>query len=69
MVEKAFEQALSLLLERSSEWNSVLEAYWLLRRNEDRVGFPFTYNMVEQLVEEAKRLMAARRGAVAAAEA
>ncbi len=67
--ERAFEQALSLLIERSGEWSSVLEAYWLLRRNEDRIGFPFTYNMVEQLVEEARRLIAARRGTVAAAEA
>ena len=65
--ERAVEKAITFLLQRQGEWSSILEAYWLLRRHEDEIGFPFTYNMVEEIVEQVRRLHG--RGEAAALEA
>ena len=61
--ERAVERAIALLLQKQGEWSTVLEAYWLLRRHEQEIGFPFTYNMVEEIVEQVRRLHS--RGAAA----
>jgi hypothetical protein len=60
-LETALEKAASLLASRAGEWSSVVEAYWLLRRHEDEIGFPLTYNMVEEAVERAKRFLEKER--------
>ncbi len=41
----------ALILERlRDKWSNELDAYWLLRRYEDEVGIPVTYDIVEQAV-------------------
>ena len=70
LVDEAFEKALELLEERMGEWRSVVDAYFLLRKHESEVGFPFTYNMVEELVERVhERLTRGRAEAAVEARA
>lgn len=56
-VNEALERAVALLVERASEWRNTIEAYWLIRRHEEELGFPLTYPMVEEAVERAKQLI------------
>jgi len=67
LFERAYRKAVELLLAHSGEWDDVLDAYFLLRRFEDEIGFPFTYNMVEEMVERLR--LQARQARKAAAEA
>ena len=61
-------KAAEILVEHADEWSSEVDAYWLLRRYEDEVGAPVTYDIVVEAVEIARRKLeaeAARRaGAV-----
>jgi|GEM_PF-6914837 len=65
-LEKAIEKAVQLLVQHMDEWQSTVEAYWLVRRHEDEIGFPLTYNMIEEAVEKAKQFIHRSRVAVAA---
>ena len=69
VIDEAFERAVRLLIEKMDEWSSVVEAYFLLRRHEDEIGFPFTYNMVEEIVSTAHERVAGGRAALVAAAA
>lgn len=55
----AAERAAEILVERMNEWKDTIDAYWLLRRYEDRIGVPVTYDIVEQAVEKARRVLEA----------
>lgn len=61
VIDEAFERAVRLLEEKMSEWSTVVEAYFLLRRHEDEIGFPFTYNMVEEIVNTVHERVAGGR--------
>ncbi len=65
---EAIDKAATILAANMDKWSNVVEAYWLLRRKEDEIGFPLTYNMVVEAVEKA-RMIAARERPVAFAEA
>jgi len=56
-LERAIERAVQLLQKHIDEWSGTVEAYWLVRRYEDEIGFPLTYNMVEEAVERARQLL------------
>jgi len=46
----AVEKAVEVLLEHIGEWEDEVDAYWLLRKHEDRIGVPVTYDIVEEAV-------------------
>ncbi len=48
-------KAAEILIEHQTEWSSVVDAYWLLRRYEDEIGVPITYDIVEKAYEIALR--------------
>ncbi|HIQ23654.1 MAG TPA: hypothetical protein EYH50_01230 [Pyrodictium delaneyi] len=60
----AAERAAEILVEHMNEWKDTIDAYWLLRRYEDEVGVPVTYDIVEQAVEKARRVLDATGQAV-----
>jgi len=47
---EAVDKAASILERLRDKWSNELDAYWLLRRYEDEVGIPVTYDIVEQAV-------------------
>ncbi|HIQ10660.1 MAG TPA: hypothetical protein EYH26_01620 [Pyrodictium sp.] len=50
----AVDKAVEILLERMGEWEDEVDAYWLLRKYEDRIGVPVTYDIVEEAVARIK---------------
>ena len=50
-LREAPRKAARILVKHYREWNSIIEAYWLLRRYEDEVGVPITYDIVEKAYE------------------
>ncbi len=56
---EAASRAAEVLVEHADEWSSEIDAYWLLRRYEDRVGVPVTYDIVVEAVEIARRRLEA----------
>lgn len=46
----AVDKAVEVLLEHIGEWEDEVDAYWLLRKHEDRIGVPVTYDIVEEAV-------------------
>ncbi|ALL01120.1 hypothetical protein Pyrde_1072 [Pyrodictium delaneyi] len=53
----AVDKAAEILAEHISEWSDTIDAYWLLRRHEDEVGIPVTYDIVEQAVEKVRKTL------------
>ncbi|NPA04727.1 MAG: hypothetical protein GXO09_01350 [Crenarchaeota archaeon] len=43
-------RAAEVLEKHLGEWSDEVEAYWLLRRHEDEVGVPVTYDIVEAAI-------------------
>jgi len=43
-------RAAEVLERHLGEWSDEVEAYWLLRRHEDEVGVPVTYDIVEAAI-------------------
>jgi len=64
-LDEALEKAVEILTKNAEKWRSIVDAYWLLRRHEDEIGFPLTYNMVEEAVEKSRQLLQRGRGVVA----
>ncbi len=54
-LREAPRKAAKILVKHYREWNSIVEAYWLLRRYEDEIGVPITYDIVEKAYEIAIR--------------
>ena len=54
-LREAPQKAARILVKHYREWSSIVEAYWLLRRYEDEVGVPITYDIVEKAHEIAIR--------------
>jgi len=54
-LREAPRKAAKILVKHHREWNSIIEAYWLLRRYEDEIGIPITYDIVEAAYEIAIR--------------
>ncbi len=50
-------RTVDLLVRQHAKWRDIIDAYFLLRKYEAEIGFPFTYNMVEEIVKEAERLI------------
>ncbi|ABM81085.1 hypothetical protein [Hyperthermus butylicus] len=48
-------RAAEILVEHWGEWSDEIDAYWLLRRYEDEIGVPVTYDIVVEAVEIAHR--------------
>lgn len=46
----AVDKAVEVLLEHIGEWEDEVDAYWLLRKHEDRIGVPVTYDIVKEAV-------------------
>jgi len=46
----AVDKAAEILLEHIGEWEDEVDAYWLLRQHEDRIGVPVTYDIVEEAI-------------------
>ena len=59
-LEKAVEKAAEVLLSHLGEWSNEVDAYWLLRRHEDKVGVPVTYDIVEAAIAEVARRLGER---------
>ncbi|KSW12316.1 hypothetical protein CF15_06115 [Pyrodictium occultum] len=57
----AADRAAEVLVEHMDEWKDPIDAYWLLRRLEHEVGVPVTYDIVEQAVEKARRIIESAR--------
>jgi hypothetical protein len=60
-------KAAEVLVEHAGDWSSEIDAYWLLRKYEDEIGVPVTYDIVVEAVEIARRKLeakAARAGAI-----
>ena len=64
----AVDKAVEILLEHMSEWEDEVDAYWLLRKHEDRVGVPVTYNIVEEAVTRIRNKIA-KKHAISVIEA
>jgi hypothetical protein len=56
-------RAAEILVEHADEWDSEIDAYWLLRRYEDKVGVPVTYDIVVEAIEIARRKLEAESSA------
>ncbi len=54
-------RAASILVKYKDSWNSIIEAYWLLRKHEDEIGVPVTYDIVEQAYEIAIKEIGEKR--------
>ena len=57
----ARKKAVDLLVRQRAKWRDIIDAYFLLRKYEAEIGFPFTYNMVEEIVKEAERIIKQNR--------
>ncbi|HIP65176.1 MAG TPA: hypothetical protein EYH08_01430 [Pyrodictium sp.] len=64
----AVDKAVEILLEHMGEWEDEVDAYWLLRKYEDKVGVPVTYDIVEEAVARIKARMS-KKHAVGIVEA
>lgn len=53
-------KAAKILIKHKNSWNSVIDAYWLLRRHEDEIGIPVTYDIVEKAYTIAIKELGAR---------
>ena len=56
-IAQAKKKAVDLLVRQRVKWRDIIDAYFLLRKYEAEIGFPFTYNMVEEIVREAERII------------
>jgi hypothetical protein len=54
----AEEKARDILIRKAGEWHSIVDAYWLLRRMEDEIGIPVTYDIVEKAYMGALQVLA-----------
>lgn len=54
----AVDKAVEILLEHIGEWRDEVDAYWLLRKHEDKVGIPVTYDVVEEAVARTRSKVA-----------
>ncbi len=57
---EAVDRAVVVLEKHRGEWSNEIEAYWLLRKYEDEVGVPVTYDIVEQAVEKLSQRLSQR---------
>ena len=51
------EKSVEILLEEWDKWQDEIDAYWLLRAKEDVLDYPVTYDIVEEAVERARKIM------------
>jgi hypothetical protein len=66
---KAIDKAVELLLAHAGEWDSEVDAYWLLVRHEDEIGVPVIYEIVREAVARARAILQrGRTGVVAEVE-
>ncbi|HIP85035.1 MAG TPA: hypothetical protein EYH26_02810 [Pyrodictium sp.] len=54
----AVDKAVEILLEHMGEWEDEVDAYWLLRKHENRIGVPVTYDIVEEAVAKIRSKIA-----------
>jgi len=54
-IRNAPKKAKEILIIHRNEWSSIIDAYWLLRKYEDEIGVPVTYDIVEKAYEQALR--------------
>jgi len=64
----AADKAAEILLEHIGEWEDEVDAYWLLRKHEDRIGVPVTYDIVEEAIARV-RSRATKKHAIGVIEA
>ncbi len=54
-IERVLEKLAEILVSNNMEWRDEVDAYWLLRKFENEVNYPVTYDLVEEAVERARR--------------
>ncbi len=60
-LKSVVEKAAEILMRNRGKWSTEVEAYWLLVRNEDKIGFPITYDIVEAAIERVRVMLMHQR--------